>query len=93
VVAPFIPSLIWNGVCPFTAGLRAADANGEQFQPYWESQHVLLAFAPEAHRVRRHAHGSIAAAGAANATEIQLSYKDRTFEPAEVSAPANARRL
>jgi hypothetical protein len=35
---------------------------------------------------------SIAAAGAANAqsaTEIQLSYKGKKFDPAEVSAPAN----
>jgi plastocyanin len=35
---------------------------------------------------------SVAAAGAANAqsaTEIQLSYKDKKFDPAEVSAPAN----
>ena len=34
----------------------------------------------------------VAAAGAAtaeNATEIQLSYKDKKFDPAEVSAPAN----
>ena len=36
---------------------------------------------------------SIAAAGAASAqsaTEIQLSYKDKKFDPAEISAPANA---
>jgi hypothetical protein len=35
---------------------------------------------------------SIAATGAANAqsaTEIQLSYKDKKFDPAEISAPAN----
>ena len=35
---------------------------------------------------------SIAAAGAAraqSATEIQLSYKDKKFDPAEISAPAN----
>jgi hypothetical protein len=35
----------------------------------------------------------IAATGTANAqaaTEIQLSYKDKKFEPAEISAPANA---
>ena len=35
---------------------------------------------------------SIAVAGAAkaqSATEIQLSYKDKKFDPAEVSAPAN----
>jgi hypothetical protein len=35
---------------------------------------------------------SVAAAGAANAqaaTEIQLSYKDKKFDPAEISAPAN----
>jgi len=34
----------------------------------------------------------IAATGAANAqaaTEIQLSYKDKKFDPAEISAPAN----
>ena len=36
--------------------------------------------------------GSGAVAGAANAqsaTEIQLSYKDKKFDPAEVAAPAN----
>jgi Cupredoxin-like domain len=36
---------------------------------------------------------SIAATSAANAqsaTEIQLSYKDKKFDPAEISAPANA---
>ena len=36
--------------------------------------------------------GSITAAGVANAqsaTEIQLSYKDKKFDPAEISAPAN----
>ena len=35
----------------------------------------------------------VAIAGAANAqsaTEIQLSYKDKKFDPAEISAPANA---
>jgi hypothetical protein len=35
---------------------------------------------------------SAAATGAANAqsaTEIQLSYKDKKFDPAEISAPAN----
>src|SRR6266576_2045451 len=35
---------------------------------------------------------SMAATGAANAqsaTEIQLSYKDKKFDPAEISAPAN----
>ena len=35
---------------------------------------------------------SVAAAGPANAqnaTEIQLSYKDKKFDPAEISAPAN----
>ena len=35
---------------------------------------------------------SVAAAGAAraqSATEIQLSYKDKKFDPAEISAPAN----
>ena len=35
---------------------------------------------------------SVAATGAAraqSATEIQLSYKDKKFDPAEVSAPAN----
>jgi plastocyanin len=35
---------------------------------------------------------SIVATGAAraqNATEIQLSYKDKKFDPAEISAPAN----
>jgi Cupredoxin-like domain len=35
---------------------------------------------------------SVAAAGPANAqnaTEIQLSYKDKNFDPAEISAPAN----
>jgi hypothetical protein len=35
---------------------------------------------------------SIAATGAAkaqSATEIQLSYKDKKFDPAEISAPAN----
>jgi plastocyanin len=35
---------------------------------------------------------SIAAAGAAraqSATEIQLSYKDKKFDPAEINAPAN----
>jgi hypothetical protein len=31
----------------------------------------------------------LAAARAEPATEIQLSYKDKTFSPAEVSAPAN----
>jgi Cupredoxin-like domain len=34
----------------------------------------------------------VSVAGAANAegtTEIQLSYKDRKFDPAEISAPAN----
>jgi hypothetical protein len=30
-----------------------------------------------------------AAAQAQQATEIQLSYKDKTFDPAEISAPAN----
>lgn len=29
------------------------------------------------------------AARAQNATEIQLSYKDKKFDPAEISAPAN----
>ena len=36
--------------------------------------------------------GSLTAAGQANAqaaTEIQLSYKDKKFDPAEISAPAN----
>ena len=36
--------------------------------------------------------GSVAAAGPANAqnaTEIQLSYKDKKFDPTEISAPAN----
>jgi plastocyanin len=35
---------------------------------------------------------SVAATGAANAqaaTEIQLSYKDKKFDPAEITAPAN----
>jgi hypothetical protein len=31
-----------------------------------------------------------AAANAQSATEIQLSYKDKKFDPAEISAPANA---
>jgi hypothetical protein len=31
----------------------------------------------------------VAGAQAQNATEIQLSYKDRKFDPAEISAPAN----
>ena len=30
------------------------------------------------------------AASAQSATEIQLSYKDKKFDPAEISAPANA---
>lgn len=36
---------------------------------------------------------SVAVTGPANAqsaTEIQLSYKDKKFDPAEISAPANA---
>ena len=36
--------------------------------------------------------GSLTAAGQANAqaaTEIQLSYKDKKFDPAEISAPAD----
>ncbi|WP_244443365.1 cupredoxin domain-containing protein [Bradyrhizobium sp. Ai1a-2] len=32
---------------------------------------------------------AIGAALAQNATEIQLSYKDKKFDPAEISAPAN----
>jgi hypothetical protein len=35
---------------------------------------------------------SVAATGAANAqsaTEIQLSYQDKKFDPAEITAPAN----
>src|SRR5258708_38844563 len=32
----------------------------------------------------------IGAASAQSATEIQLSYKDKKFDPAEISAPANA---
>lgn len=32
---------------------------------------------------------AMSTAGAQTATEIQLSYKDKKFEPAEISAPAN----
>jgi hypothetical protein len=32
---------------------------------------------------------AISVAGAQTATEIQLSYKDKKFDPAEISAPAN----
>jgi archaellum component FlaG (FlaF/FlaG flagellin family) len=32
---------------------------------------------------------AIAPANAQSATEIQLSYKDKKFDPAEISAPAN----
>jgi hypothetical protein len=32
---------------------------------------------------------SVAPASAQSATEIQLSYKDKKFDPAEISAPAN----
>jgi plastocyanin len=32
---------------------------------------------------------AVSVAAAQNATEIQLSYKDRKFDPAEISAPAN----
>jgi hypothetical protein len=33
---------------------------------------------------------AVAPASAQSATEIQLSYKDKKFEPAEIGAPANA---
>ena len=33
---------------------------------------------------------AVTLAKAQNATEIQLSYKDKKFDPAEISAPANA---
>lgn len=32
---------------------------------------------------------AVSGAGAQTATEIQLSYKDKKFDPAEISAPAN----
>jgi hypothetical protein len=32
---------------------------------------------------------AVTAAGAQSATEIQLSYKDKKFDPAEINAPAN----
>ena len=32
---------------------------------------------------------AVTVAGAQNATEIQLGYKDKKFDPAEINAPAN----
>ena len=57
-----------------------------------EMQHVSRSL-PKLTMFAAIALASFAAAGAAiaqSATEIQLSYKDKKFDPAEVSAPANA---
>jgi hypothetical protein len=77
---------------PSRQGLRAAYASGGPFQPYWKSQHVFLAYASEAHHVRRHCacfDRRRRRGQRQSATEIQLSYKDKKFDPAEISAPAN----
>src|ERR1700741_3729051 len=78
--------------CLFTAGLRAAYASGGQFQPDWKNQKSFSRTLPKLSMFAAVALVSIAVTGAASAqsaTEIQLSYKDKKFDPAEISAPAN----
>ena len=61
-------------------------------QPSLKEPHVLSAMLSKVTLLAAVALVSVAAAGAANAqsaTEIQLSYKDKKFDPAEISAPAN----
>jgi Cupredoxin-like domain len=60
---------------------------------HWKSQHVFLAYAPEAHHVCRHRacfdrcrRRSPRAERARDSVELQ----GQEFDPAEISAPANA---
>ena len=79
--------------CLFTAGLRASYANGDHFSHIGKCQHVFLAYATEAHNVRRHCacfdRRRRRSPRAERDRAIQLSYKDKKFDPAEISAPAN----
>jgi Cupredoxin-like domain len=80
--------------CPFTAWLPAAYANAgyRQIASHIGKNSMSFSFAKLA-TFAAIALVSIAASSAASAqsaTEIALSYKDKKFDPAEISAPANA---
>jgi len=76
--------------CPFTAWLPAAYAKLD-IASHIGKNSMSFSF-PKLTMFAAIALVSIAATSAANAqsaTEIALSYKDKKFDPAEVSAPAN----